>query len=134
VVATAQPGIFTANQQGSGQGVILKSDQITIAQPATPAAIGETIVIYCTGLGAVNPPVAAGIPSPASPLSQTVSPVTVVIGGQSAEVKFAGLTPGFAGLYQINAVVPSGVTPGDAVPVFLQVAGQTSPSVTMALR
>ena len=67
------------------------------------------------------------------PLSTTVNPVTVTIGGQPATVAFSGLTPGFAGLYQINAVVPPGITPSDAVPVVLTIAGQTSPPVTIAV-
>jgi uncharacterized protein (TIGR03437 family) len=90
-------------------------------------------VIYCTGLGAVTPPVPAGVPAPASPLSEATG-VSVTIGGVAANASFAGLSPGFAGLYQINAVVPSGVTPGSQVPVVLSVAGQTSPPVTMAIR
>ena len=74
-------------------------------------------------------------PAPsAEPLSRTDNPVTVMIGGRPAAVSFSGLTPGYAGLYQINAVVPAGITPGDAVPVVISVAGQTSPPVTMAVR
>jgi len=135
VVAQAQPGIFTVNQQGTGQGSIVKSDGVTLVQPGTPATAGDTIVIYCTGLGAVSPPVMEGSPAPTTPpLSTTVNAVTVTIGGQPATVAFSGLAPGFAGLYQINVVVPSGVTPGNAVPVVLTVAGQTSPSVTIALQ
>jgi uncharacterized protein (TIGR03437 family) len=131
VVAQAQPGIFTVNQKGTGQGSIVKSDQVTLAQPGTPASIGETVVIYCTGLGAVTPAVAAGSPAP---LATTVNTVSVTIGGKAAQVAFSGLTPGYAGLYQVNVVVPAGITTGDAVPVVLSVAGQTSPPVTMAVR
>src|SRR5271157_3160449 len=135
VVAQAQPGIFTVNEQGTGQGIIMRSDQVTLAQPGTPASIGETIVIYCTGLGAVSPAVKEGSPAPTTPpLSTTVNPVTVTVGGKAAQVVFNGLTPGFAGLYQVNAVVPAGITTGDTVPVVLSVAGQTSPAVTMAVR
>ncbi len=135
VVAQAQPGIFTVNQQGTGQGSITKSDGVTLAQPGTPASIGETVVIYCTGLGAVTPAVKEGSPAPTTPpLSTTVNQVTVTIGGQAAFVAFSGLTPGYAGLYQVNAVVPSGIATGDAVPVVLSVAGQTSPAVTIAVR
>jgi uncharacterized protein (TIGR03437 family) len=135
VVAAAQPGIFTVNQTGSGQGSIVKSDQVTLAQPGTPASIGENVVIYCTGLGAVTPKVAEGLPAPTTPpLSITDNPVTVTIGGQPAKVLFSGLTPGYAGLYQINAVVPTGITPGDTVPVVISLAGQTSPQVTMAVK
>jgi adhesin/invasin len=113
----------------------VKSDGVTLAQPGTPASIGETVVIYCTGLGAVTPAVKEGSPAPSTPpLSTTVNQVTVTIGGQAAFVAFSGLTPGYAGLYQINAVVPSGIATGDAVPVVLSVAGQTSPAVTIAVR
>jgi uncharacterized protein (TIGR03437 family) len=134
VVAAGQPGIFTVNQQGTGQGAIMKSDGVTLAQPGTPASIGETVVIYCTGLGAVTPAVKEGLPAPANPPSTTVSTVTVTIGGNAAHVAFSGLTPGYAGLYQVNAVVPAGIATGDAVPVAVSVTGQTSPAVTIAVR
>jgi uncharacterized protein (TIGR03437 family) len=138
VVAQAEPGIFTVNQQGTGQGSIVKSDGVTLAQPGTPASIGETVVMYCTGLGSVTPKVAEGAPpTSVPPLSTTDNPVTVTIGGKAATVTFAGLTPGDPGLYQINAVVPSGIVTGDAVPVVISGAGQTSPispPVTMAVK
>ena len=133
MIAAAQPGVFTVNEQGAGQGVVFKSDGVTLAEPGTPADAGETVVIYCTGLGAVSPAVPDGAPAPPSPLSNTVNPVSVTIGGQNAAVQFGGLTPGFPGLYQVNAVVPSGVS-GDAVPLTISVAGQTSPTVTMAVQ
>ena len=47
---------------------------------------------------------------------------------------FAGLTPGFTGLYQVNLVVPSGVAPGAAEPVVLNEAGQSSVQVTIGVR
>jgi uncharacterized protein (TIGR03437 family) len=135
VVAAGLPGVFTVNQQGTGQGAIMKSDGVTLAQPVTPASIGETVVIYCTGLGAVTPAVKEGAPAPSTPsLSTTVNTVTVTIGGQAAQVAFSGLTPGYAGLYQVNAVVPAGITTGDSVPVVVSVAGQTSPPATIAVK
>ena len=67
-------------------------------------------------------------------MARTVDLVNVTIGGVPAQVDFSGLAPGFAGLYQVNAVVPAGVTPGNDVPVVLSVAGQTSPPVTMAVQ
>ncbi len=134
-VAAAQPAIFSKDQSGRGQGVIVHGQTQELAESGRPAAVGEVVVIYCAGLGAVNPPVDAGVPAPTSPLSRTVRTVQVTIGGQPARVEFAGLTPGYAGLYQINAVVPDGTARGDAVPVRVTVAGQTSPlGVTMAVQ
>ena len=107
---------------------------MTLAEPRTPALRNEVIVIYATGLGSVTPAVRMGEPAPMSPLSRTANAVTATIGGRPAQVQFAGLTPGFMGLYQINAVVPAGVTPGEEVPVIVTVAGQPSPPVTIAVR
>ena len=133
-VAAAQPGIFTKAQNGSGQGAIVKQDGVTLAEPGTPAVRGEVVIIYCSGLGPVSPPVVAGRPAPSSPLSGVVNPVTVSIGGKEAQVLFAGLAPGFSGLYQINAFVPSDSDTGDTVEVVVESAGQKSRPVTIAVR
>jgi len=49
----------------------------------------------------------------------------VTIRGKNAQVTYQGLAPGFAGLAQINAIVPAGLTPGDQ-PVFVSVNGVPS--------
>ncbi|MBI2690025.1 MAG: SMP-30/gluconolactonase/LRE family protein [Acidobacteria bacterium] len=134
VVAPAQPGIFTKNQQGSGQGIVVRSDQVTLAEPGTPARPGEAIVIYATGLGPVSQPVAAGAPSPSNPLAVVLSPVTVVAGGKTAQVIFAGLTPGFAGLYQVNAILATDTPAGNAVPLLIRVDGRESNVVDIAIQ
>jgi uncharacterized protein (TIGR03437 family) len=133
IIAEASPAIFTADGSGKGQGDILDG-QFKLVQPGNPASAGDLIHIYCTGLGAVNPPISAGVAAPQSPLSKTVNSVKATVGGVSAKVVFAGLEPGTAGRYQVDAFVPAGVTPANAVPVKLIVAGQTSPPVTIALK
>jgi uncharacterized protein (TIGR03437 family) len=62
--------------------------------------------------------------------------VKVNIGGINATVSYAGwIADGLAGLYQINAVVPTTVTVGDAVPVVVSVGTANSQSgVTMAVQ
>jgi uncharacterized protein (TIGR03437 family) len=73
--------------------------------------------------------------APLTPLSRTVAPITVTIGGVPATVAFSGLTPEYVGLYQVNLVVPSGIAPGNQVPVTLSVAGKSlQGSVYMAIQ
>ena len=135
-VAAAQPAVFTLNQSGQGQGQVFVATATTqvLADGSNPAKSGDVVIIWCAGLGAVNPSAVAGSAAPSSPPATTVDTVAVSIGGVNAQVQFAGLVPGFTGLYQINAVVPAGVTPGNDVPVVLSVSGQDSPLVTMAVQ
>jgi len=136
-IAAASPGVFTSDGSGKGQGdIFVAHSDFTpvLADASHPAAAGDVLVIYCIGLVEVSPALTAGMPAPLDHLSQTVNPVTVTIGGVPAPVAFAGLTPGFAGLYQVNAVVPKGVASGSAVVVALGEAGQVSAAVTMAVK
>jgi uncharacterized protein (TIGR03437 family) len=81
----------------------------------------------------VNPVVGDGA-APGQQLSQTIGTAQLMVGGQSAHVSFAGLAPGFAGLYQVNATVPKGVQTGGSVPVTVTIDGQTSPLITIAIK
>lgn len=135
VVAPAQPAIYTQNQSGTGLGVIVNGVTNALLTPQNPARAGDVLVIYANGLGAVDPPVPLGAAAPLSgPLSRTTNAVRVRIGGVAAVPQFAGLAPGFPGLYQINVAVPAGIAPGDAVEVVLEVAGQSSNPVTLPVR
>jgi len=70
-----------------------------------PAKPGEFLSIYCTGLGDVNNQPVLGSASPSNPLASTLATPVVTIGGQTAQVLFSGLAPGFVGLYQVNVKV-----------------------------
>jgi uncharacterized protein (TIGR03437 family) len=87
-----------------------------------PAAPGETIALFATGLGNTNPAFPAGqMVTGALPLAV---PATVTIGGVAASVTFAGLVQ--TGVYQVNATVPASATSGDNA-ITVQVGGYTSP-------
>jgi uncharacterized protein (TIGR03437 family) len=133
-VSGAEPGIFTVNESGSGQGYIFDLTTGALADASNPANAGDAIEIICSGLGAVTPGVTAGTPTPADgTLRNTVATAQLTIGGVAAKILFAGLTPTETALYQVNAVVPAGVTPGASVPVVLTVGGYGGPLVTMAI-
>jgi uncharacterized protein (TIGR03437 family) len=89
---------------------------------STPAAPGETIVLFATGLGNTVPAFPPGQIVPAT--APLAAPATVTIGGMPAAVTFAGLIE--AGVYQVNATVPASAASGDN-PVTVQVGGYTSP-------
>src|SRR5262249_42853293 len=93
-MAPAQPAIFTVAQTGSGQGQIFKSvagNAATLADSANPATAGDTIIVQCTGLGAVDSSIPAGTAAPDAPLARVTAPVSLTIGGVKADVQIAAL-------------------------------------------
>ncbi len=93
------------------------SANITKASPAKP---GEVVVIYLSGMGATNPVVKSGEPAPSSPPAKVAVAAAVTLGGENAVVQFAGLAPGFVGLYQVNFQVPATIGSGDQTLVVSQ--------------
>jgi len=138
-IAPFAPGIFTLNQQGTGQGAILINGTSEVAAPqgtvpgSQPVSPGGFISIYCTGLGAVSNQPPTGTAGLSSPLSMTSTTPIVSIGGVVAQVSYSGLAPGAVGEYQVNVQVPSGAPTGAAVPVILSIGGATSNTVTIAI-
>jgi uncharacterized protein (TIGR03437 family) len=131
----AAPGIFTGSPSGIGLAAVLHADFSPVTQ-ASPALAGETVLLYATGLGAVTPVIADGVAAPSSPLS-TVDRGGVAVNladqvgkGGLAAVAFSGLAPGFAGLYQINFKVPSGLTAGPVTIVISAAGSYTSEAIT----
>jgi len=126
-VAATAPGIATVLQSGIGLGAIQHANGTPISA-TSPALRGETIVIYATGLGQVTPSVADGFPAPGGPnLAKTNSVLTVYVNGvcgnapncDASNIGYQGLTPTYAGLYQINLTIPLNTPPGLAVPLSL---------------
>ena len=103
---------------------------------AAPAARGGVIIIYASGLGRVTPQLPSGLAAGTNgtAIPTLLNPPTVRIGGSAATVEFAGLAPGFVGLYQVNVRVPANAQTGNAVPVTITTAeGQISNTVTVAI-
>ena len=137
-VQAAHPGLFTVDASGLGGGAILNQDS-SLNGGLNPAARGSVVMIYSTGGGVTIPAsVDATItPAPPSPLLLLATkPVAVTIGGIAATVSYSGAAPSqIAGLTQINAQVPAGVTPGTKVPVIVQIGTwQSQSGVTLAVQ
>ncbi len=126
-------GTFTLNQGGTGPGVITNFESAS-SQPVNTALRtarpGQTLILYGTGLG----PLPAGTPDNAAAPAVQINPsnVELLVGGRRANVAYAGRVPGFAGLDQINFVVPAGIE-GCAVPVAIKIGNIISNYVTIAI-
>ena len=116
LVKLATPGLFTVPPGGTGYGAILHTD-FSLVTTDHPALAGETVLVYLTGLGDVSPAVTEGTAAPSNPTANVVAPLGVYFtntsGATAGTVSYSGLAPGFAGLYQINVQIPTGLTSGD---------------------
>ena len=136
-VAAVAPGIFTI-AGGTGQAVVLNQDS-SLNSPAIPADRQSVIVFFATGEGQTIPRGEDGRLNEFTRLEEFPRPeaqIGVSIGGQLAEVLYAGGAPGFlAGLMQFNVRVPPGAQPGPSLPVVITIGGIASPiGVTLAVR
>jgi uncharacterized protein (TIGR03437 family) len=128
------PQLFQNSGQVAAIDATTYAAHPTPISPSNPAHVGDTVELFANGLGPVNNQPNSGEGASATPsFPQTKSPVTVTIGGQNAPVGYAGLAPGYPGLYQINITVPPGVAAGNP-PVIISVGGQNSKSATIPIQ
>jgi uncharacterized protein (TIGR03437 family) len=112
VNATA-PGLFSSNGYAIAQNVDASSGAVTLNGPTNPLPEGEYLVLYFTGQGALNNPIASGDVAPLSPLSSPVANANVQIAGVTVPISFVGMTPGLVGVAQANIQVPTDLPTGD---------------------
>ena len=127
-VNSVAPGIFVVT--GTNQAVALNPDN-SVADSGSPAKVGSVVVMYVTGLGPLDHPLPTGSPASNNPLSNATVVPTVTIGGVNAVVQFAGMSPGFVGLGQINMVIPK--LANGTYPVVVTQGGQTSNNPVMSV-
>jgi uncharacterized protein (TIGR03437 family) len=103
----AAPALFSM----AGGYVVAQDAKGNLLTADAPAHAGDTVVVYITGLGRTSPNPAVGeIPSYAATMLAIAS-LKVTLNGTVVDpymIKYAGLTPGSAGLYQINIYLPDG--------------------------
>lgn len=140
-VAPSAPGLFSEYGTGTGIGYYLDTSAL-VAEYSQAVQLGDTVVLFGTGFGATNPPVATGALAPNSPATTpATAAVTMTVNNQSVPVTFAGLEPGnltgaVVGYDEVVFTVPSTLTvpAGQAsatFPVVVTVGGVASQSVNL---
>jgi uncharacterized protein (TIGR03437 family) len=122
MVSAVAPAIFLLGNPPIGA---ITNTNYSLIGPSNPLPRGQSMVIYATGLGAVTQ---------RSQLSVTNAPVTVVLNGTELPSDFAGLAPGYIGLYQVNVMIPASTPPGLGIPLSLKVGGQLSNAVSVSVQ
>jgi uncharacterized protein (TIGR03437 family) len=112
LIAATTPGMFSLGANGLGYAAVEHGNG-SVVTVASPAAIGETVAAFMTGLGPVSPAVIEGSAGPVNPFSETTLALSAYVNGVSAPIGYAGLAPYLAGLYQVNFTVPTGAVQGD---------------------
>lgn len=132
-VNEASPGLFTSDSSGRGQAAVLNQDFGTNSI-SNAAARGSIVMMFATGAGQTDPPGVDGMITQGDSVMPRLA-VSVLIGGQPADVIYAGNAPGLvAGALQVNARIPEKINSG-LVSVLLSIGGIPSQSgVTLAVR
>ena len=130
LIAEFAPAVFI--NPNSGEPIIQRHPDEALITAADPAKPGDVLIIFVTGIGGVSNPPATGAATADSPLARArVTPV-VTLGGEAAKVFFAGLTPRFAGLGQINIQLPESLaTTGATMPLVIDFEGSRNPPVNL---
>jgi len=131
-VQAAAPGIFVYGENRAVAQNVAADGSVTLNTPSNPVIPGNPMVIYLTGEGMLDNPVATGAAAVNDPLSHPSAPYSVSVGGKPAGVDFVGMTPGLVALGQADIRVPADLTPGDyAVVVTIGGKQSNAPNITV---
>jgi uncharacterized protein (TIGR03437 family) len=126
-VQPTAPAVFLSGSAGplTNLPTVVRQSTNLLVSDSNPVHLGDMLVIYLTGMGAVSPLVPNGTPGPQNPPANAINPPVVTLGGANLSVEYAGLAPGEVGVYQINAVVPPNAPQGLSIPLIVNQGGLT---------
>lgn len=133
-VADYSPAIYSFTDPRTGSAIASALDgEFAPIDSQNPARRGQVIQVYANGLGPVDNQPETGEAASVELLSRTLASPIVTIAGRRAEVRFSGLTPGTAGLNQINLVVPPDA-PAGLQPLVVTIGGVASRPVNIPVQ
>jgi uncharacterized protein (TIGR03437 family) len=130
-LATASPGLFTQGALGSGPVIAVNVQDGSVNSATHPALRNQYVILYGTGVGPVTNAPADGQPAAGQPASDFPTVLVASTGATKnpdgttttlpafiqATVTYSGLAPGFAGLWQINVLIPQDAQSGNSVQI-----------------
>ena len=122
LIEPAVPAIFTQTGTGSGPAAAIQALSGVVITTQSKAHAGDAISLYLTGLGATET---------RDGLQWAKLQPKLFVGNLEAQILYAGRAPGFAGLDQINFVVPANAASGDTTPLRVESNGRVSNGVTL---
>jgi uncharacterized protein (TIGR03437 family) len=124
-ITAAAPAFFLLD----AQHLIATRPDGTVITPEAPATPGDIVVLYLTGLGAVVPPLNDRQVPDTARWIQNIASLQITLDSVAVDptaILYAGVAPGFAGLYQVNLLLPSNVGANPAIRANL--GGESSPA------
>ncbi|MFN0086891.1 MAG: M12 family metallopeptidase [Blastocatellia bacterium] len=137
-VVAASPGLFSANASGEGVPAAsllrVRGNQQMYEQVARFDQAQNKFVPVPIDLGPEGDQVFLILFGTGFRSAGAEAPLTLTIGGEDAEVLYAGPAPGFVGLDQANVRVPRGLAGKGSVPILLTADNRSANAVTIDVR
>lgn len=132
-VQASAPGIFIFGDNRAVAQNIAPNGTVSVNTADNPIPAGDYIILYLTGQGPLDNPVATGGAASGSPLSIPTLPFSAMLGSTEIPIAFLGMTPGNIALAQANIQIPRNTPPGTyTLSVKIGQATSNAPSITVS--
>lgn len=130
-VQSTSPGVFTADESGSGEALAVAFNNSQLNSASNPASVGDFLILYVTGEGQTSP---GGVDGQLTVGANTapLATISATVNGTPAVVAAVEAPTIVAGVLQLNLQIPSGVVSGSAE-VRVTAGVYRSPPVTVVI-